>query len=80
MTCTNSWKTTGLVKLTQEDTDILNSCIITLEIKFIVKRLPQKKSPGPECFTGEFYQTSKEELALVLHNEFILIIHSSYVL
>ena len=28
----------------------------------MVKNVPKNKSPGPEAFTGEFYQTFREEL------------------
>jgi hypothetical protein len=50
------------LKLSQEDIKHLNRSIKQNEIEATIKSLPKKKSPGPDEFSAEFYQTFKEEL------------------
>jgi hypothetical protein len=53
-------------KLNQEDINHLNRSVTQNEIEAAIKSLPKKKSPGPDGFSAEFYQTFKEELILTL--------------
>ena len=53
-------------KLDQEEIENLNGPITSTEIENITRSLPTNKSPGPDGFTGEFYQKLREELTPIL--------------
>ena len=49
----------SLQKLNQEQAEKLNR-LVTSKMKEVIKTLPAHKRPRPGGFTGEFYQTFKE--------------------
>ena len=56
----------NLRRLIQEEIENMNRLITSTEIETVIKNLPTNKSPGPDGFTADFYETLKEELTPTL--------------
>ena len=59
-------ETYTIPKLKQKEVENLNRLITSKEIALVINNLPKNKSPGPDGFQGEFYQTFEEELTPIL--------------
>ena len=56
----------NLPRLNQEEIENMNRPIASTEIGLVILKLPTNESPEPDGFTGEFYQTFREELTSLL--------------
>ena len=57
----------NLPNLNEEEAENLHRPTTPDEIETVIQKLPTHKSPGPDCFKGEFYKAFKEELTHILH-------------
>ena len=51
---------------TEQGIENINRPITNTGIETVIKNLPTNKSPGPDGFTGEVYQTFREEVTPIL--------------
>ena len=56
----------NLPGLNQEEIENINRPITSTEIETVIKKFPTNRSTGPHGFTGEVYQTFREELTPIL--------------
>ena len=51
----------NLPKLNQEEREIMNNPITSIEIEAVIKHLPKNKSAGPDGSIGIFFPTFRDE-------------------
>ena len=56
----------NLPRLNREEIENISRSVTSTEIETVIKNLPTNKGPGPDGFTGEFYQTFREDLTPIL--------------
>ena len=56
----------NLPRLNHKEIENINRTITSTEIETVIKILPTNKSPRPDGFTGEFYETFREEITPIL--------------
>ena len=60
----------NIPRLNQEEIEIMNKPITRTKIEIVIKNLPRDKNTGSNGFTGEFYQTFREDLMPILLKRF----------
>ena len=56
----------SLPRLNLGEMEIMSNPITSTETEAVIKNLPKNKSPEPDGFRGEFYQTFRKELMPIL--------------
>ena len=59
-------ETYNIPKLSHDTIENLNIRITSKDNESVIKSPPTNKSPGPDGFTGKFYQTLKAELLPII--------------
>lgn len=59
----------NLPRLNHEDIENLNRTVTNKETESVIKKFPTHKIPRPDGFPGEFYQTFKELMPILLNNQ-----------
>ena len=59
-------KTYNPPRLNKKETGNMNRLITNKEIESVTKNLQARKSPGPDDFTGECYETFRELIPIIL--------------
>uniref|UniRef100_A0A8D0X8Y5 RNA-directed DNA polymerase n=1 Tax=Sus scrofa TaxID=9823 RepID=A0A8D0X8Y5_PIG len=53
-------------RLNRDEIEKMNGPVTRTEVETVIKKFPTNKSPGPDGFTGKFYQIFREELKPLL--------------